>query len=231
MKTLSERISWLMQRFNISQTELAKIAKISQPSVANWINGRTQKIRSEPAMFISDHFKIKSSWLISGIGDPFAGGDRIEAVDPEDIDEGSDDRFVPIKSLRIRCSAGHGQEPTYEDVTDENAFCYKRSWLQKYGYNPNKLVRLDVHGDSMEPTLYDGDHITVNLADTYIQSGHVYAVTYAGEYRVKRLERLMDGTVVVKSDNREYRTEEISGSDEMFRVIGRVVDKSGNGGL
>lgn len=230
MNTLSERIAWLMQHFNVSQTELAKIAKISQPSVANWINGRTQKIRSEPALLICSRLKVKPTWLISGIGDPIAGGEPVSEFDRENFNE-DDDRFVPIKSLKIRCSAGAGQEPTYEDVTDENALCYKRSWLQKNGFKAEKLVRLDVHGDSMEPTLYDGDHITVNLADTFIRSGHVYAFTYAGEYRVKRLERLMDGTVVVKSDNLDYREEEISGGDEMFRVIGRVVDKSGNGGL
>ena len=39
MNTLSERIRWLIQHFNLSQTSLARLAGVTQPSVANWVNG------------------------------------------------------------------------------------------------------------------------------------------------------------------------------------------------
>ena len=53
------------------------------------------------------------------------------------------------------------------------------------------------------------------------------------EVRVKRLLAKMNGDLIIRSDNKDYPDEIIQKDDDSihFHIIGRVVDKSGNGGL
>ena len=89
-----------------------------------------------------------------------------------------------------------------------------------------------VSGDSMEPLLWEGDSITVNTSEKEVLNGKVYVFTYRGEWRVKRLRKLLDGGLLVISENPSWKDEEIPAdqTDQVF-IIGRVVDRSGNGGL
>ena len=61
MSTLSERIHWVMQKYGLTQKQLAEIAGVKQPSVANWANGRTKVIKTEPALRICKRFPIMCS--------------------------------------------------------------------------------------------------------------------------------------------------------------------------
>lgn len=85
----------------------------------------------------------------------------------------------------------------------------------------------------MEPILFPDDRILVNMADTSpIHNNHVYAIVYGDEVRVKRLIQLMNGDLIIHSENPQYPDEIIHKGDEInFRIIGRVIDKSGSGGL
>ena len=44
MTILSNRIKWILDHFSLSQSRLAKIAGVKQPSVFGWICGKTQTI-------------------------------------------------------------------------------------------------------------------------------------------------------------------------------------------
>jgi phage repressor protein C with HTH and peptisase S24 domain len=85
----------------------------------------------------------------------------------------------------------------------------------------------------MEPLLYSGDSILVDTSDRAIQDGRVYAIRYGQEMRVKRLFVRLDGTITLRSDNPAYKDEDVPEkvAQEHIAVIGRVRDKSGNGGL
>ena len=57
-------------------------------------------------------------------------------------------------------------------------------------------------------------------------------IVYGDEVRVKRLIQLMNGDLIIHSENPQYPDETIHKGDEInFRIIGRVIDKSGSGGL
>jgi phage repressor protein C with HTH and peptisase S24 domain len=65
-----------------------------------------------------------------------------------------------------------------------------------------------------------------------VQDGKVYALWYDGGERVKRLFRLPGGGLRIVSDNTRFPTVEVQPSEiEHVRVIGRVVHRSGTGGL
>ena len=75
----------------------------------------------------------------------------------------------------------------------------------------------------MEPTLGDGDVIIVDTARTAIDASGIYVVELAGDMLVKRVQRRMDGSLVLKSDNPAYDPEHIqAGAAHTLRVMGRM---------
>ena len=76
-----------------------------------------------------------------------------------------------------------------------------------------------VEGDSMAPTLNDGDRVYVDPTELDLREGRVYVFEIPGNgHTIKRVRRLDDGELWLVSDNPKYRPWRPS---EM-RVIGRV---------
>jgi len=76
-----------------------------------------------------------------------------------------------------------------------------------------------VEGDSMSPTLNDGDRVYVDPTELDLREGRVYVFDIPGNgHTIKRVRRLDDGELWLVSDNPKYRPWRPS---EM-RVIGRV---------
>lgn len=97
------------------------------------------------------------------------------------------------------------------------------------GWNIAQLAVVNTDGLSMFPTLNDGEPVVVNLADTKILSGKVYAIEDEDEgLRIKRLTKQRDGRILVRSDNPDklnYPDDYITPS--RTRVVGRVCYRSG----
>jgi phage repressor protein C with HTH and peptisase S24 domain len=99
------------------------------------------------------------------------------------------------------------------------------AWVLREGLRQDSLISIVVRGDSMEPSLYDGDSIVVNTADKGLVSGSVYVVNYEGEAIVKRLLRDA-GQWWLASDNadqRKYHRQLCKGAECI--VVGKVIRK------
>ena len=149
-----------------------------------------------------------------------------------DHEDGVPDDVVLVPESKIEFAGGAGRI-NYELVEDEEPATYRRSWFQKYGINPDHVRRFRVTGDSMEPLLFARDTILVNLDETNIVDGRLYAIRYGDQLRVKYLSKRLDGTLVLRSVNPAYMDEIIPAdlANEHITVIGRVRDRSGTGGL
>ncbi len=131
--------------------------------------------------------------------------------------------FVFVPKYDVSASAGHGSVVHSEQIVDHLAF--KKVWIKStLGCSEKDLALITVKGDSMEPTLSSEDLILVNLQRNQITDNAVYVLQYDGSLLVKRIQRLMNGSVIIKSDNPEYRTEELSADQVgLLRVLGVVV--------
>ena len=131
--------------------------------------------------------------------------------------------YVEVPVVDIEAAAGGGASNCdYMDESDNLRFPV--SLLR-----PTKSKRLciNVAGESMEPTLFDGTQIVVRLLDRSewgcIRSGDVYVVTNrSGETFIKRVRNKLrlQGVLVLTSDNpdqRRYRPFELS-EEEIFNV-------------
>lgn len=78
---------------------------------------------------------------------------------------------------------------------------------------------LRVIGNSMQPTINEGDMLVFQMDGTSYEGG-IYVIEYDGELFVKRLFKRP--VPMLKSDNKDYEPIMLN-EDEEFRIIGRVV--------
>lgn len=148
---------------------------------------------------------------------------------PDDLPPGD---FIMVPRLDVHLSAGGGRDQVEIELIKDNPQAFRSEWIRLMKLKPNKLAAMRADGRSMEPTVHDGDSLLVDTSQTDVSDGKVYALWYDGGERVKRLFRLPGGGLRIKSDNPEHGTIEL-GPDYSghVRIIGRVVHRSGIGGL
>lgn len=227
--TLGKRIMYGLEKSGKVQADLCRFTGCKSSTVSMWCSDKVKNLSSENALKVSTLLNINYNWLVTGKGSP----DAEDVVSlPDDVL--ADDPYVQIPEYSVECGAGPGTTPTYSEIESSIPATYRQSYFTSKGISPDDCKRFTVHGDSMQPTLFNGDKILVNTADNVtISNNHVYAINVNDEVKVKRLIRLINGDLVIKSDNKSYPDEIIPhDSDEInFSIIGRVIEKAGNGGL
>lgn len=133
------------------------------------------------------------------------------------------DDFVMVPRYDIHGSAGHGAVIHSEQIVDYLAF--RAEWVRNaLGVSQKDLALISVKGDSMEPTLSNEDLILIDIRMGRIEDNAIYVLQYNGDLLVKRIQRKLDGSVIVKSDNQRYEPEMLGPevADRLI-VVGRVV--------
>lgn len=108
-----------------------------------------------------------------------------------------------IDVLNIKASAGAGIENHIVEVIDTIILDKN---LFKTPINPNKIKLIQVSGDSMTPTLNDGDFVVIDEAKSHGVDG-IYAINLHNQILIKRLKFKLDGTIQIISDNKDYEME------------------------
>jgi Peptidase S24-like len=128
-------------------------------------------------------------------------------------------RLVP--KLAIGASAGSGALTDVEALAGKVGF--DETWLRHMGLDPARLSLIRVQGDSMQPTLADGDDIMVDTAAALrAPTKGIHVLRFDGTLMVKRLGLGKGGTLSILSDNPGFAAiEDVSASD--VTIIGRVV--------
>lgn len=153
------------------------------------------------------------------LGAPDGQGEEKSSVSAQKSSRGS---WIGIPRLPLSASAGPGAFAGDEEPF--GAFGVTEQWLREQGLNAAMLSAIAVAGDSMEPTLRDGDEILVDKTLRAWRDG-IHVVRVDGALLVKRLETGRPGLIVLRSDNRAYDPIELPPGE--VEVIGRVVWKSG----
>ena len=240
MTTLRERLIWArMQKSDrdgqeFTQADLAARAGVTQGAIAHLESGRTQTSRKIAAIAIA--LDVDTIWLSTGKGEPF-GAKNVEAeairkmpllasllpgARPVTASDHTNPASVQIQKVELKLSAGITGFQTEPDRRDGGLWDLPRRWVERNGLIPERLLAIDVKGESMEPSLYDGDVVVINTADTSPVNGQVYAVNYEGEAVIKRLIR-EGGSWYLQSDNVSPRFPKRTCRGAECIIVGRVV--------
>lgn len=136
------------------------------------------------------------------------------AVDTDDV------VLVPDFGRMVRCDADSFQDA--RNVRKMRAF--PRELIRdRLGIQHRALALLEMTGDTMRPSIRDGDGLLVDLERTRGEGLH--AVVMDGNLMIRFVQRLPGNVLRVVCENRDYAAFEVCLDDvgETFLLLGRVV--------
>jgi len=192
-------------RGKLTQNAFAKSIQIAKITLLRYEKGERVPDAETIARICENH-SIDYTWLITGKGSP------TEA-----------ERYVPIPQYDISASAGMGAyvdgEPEVEMVMAD------KHWLADHlKVNPEEVSLIFARGDSMEPTINNGDVLLVSNKEQPIQEG-IFIIRSDSLLQVKRIQRQTGRMLRITSDNPAYEPFTVNLADENldFKIIGKVI--------
>jgi phage repressor protein C with HTH and peptisase S24 domain len=208
-----------------SADRLARAIGVSPSAFRKWLRGEAEPSR-ERLVALADAARVSVGWLAKGEGpepefapaDAAAGrprGEFFRGVDPN--------RFLLLPKRAEAAAAGPTTPSPPEPGREYIAF--RHDWIRDtLGIDPDTLALEAAVGESMRPTIQDGDLLLVDTSDRAFNNFGIYVMEIRGERLVKRVQRKLDGSLVLISDNEAYQPDVVPvelAKDVL--VIGRVV--------
>jgi phage repressor protein C with HTH and peptisase S24 domain len=190
-----------------SQTELAKALKVNRSAITQARNKGS--IPDKWILQLYRSFGLNPDWVETGSGQTFLGESPFD-----------DSEFENIPKVKARLSAGGGSFEAGSEI--KGYYAFRKDWLSTKG-TINKMVLMDIFGNSMEPEIKDGDTILIDESQKDILAGAIYAVGVDDTIMVKRLEK-HPNKLVLLSDNTDYSPIYLQGTEiDSVRIIGKVI--------
>lgn len=214
---IETRIATVASLFE-SRKQAAEAANVALSSLQRWIAGEGMPAFNSLALLASA-VGVSLDWIASGRGEMYpTDGEPAQAKDDSIY------AYVPLYDARI--SQGHGAWSDGARILTMLAFT--KYSLQKKGLQASQLAAVRVDGDSNEPFLKDGDTVMVDLSRNTIQGEAFYVIRLDDLLYAKRLQRQIDGGVLVISANTAYPSVHVPPDRlERLQVVGRVVWSGG----
>ena len=221
-----KRLNALLVQRGMSDAALARSLGVSRQTASFWRTGRNLP-RPDTLVKIAEVLGTTPLWLASGESEI----DAKPVTTSEDVKEKEDFVFVPEYRLSFGCSPSGVDAPEWEAVPD-NATAYRLDFFQKRGIKPCHCKRITAEGDSMQPLICDGDKVLIvdQPLGAPILDGKIYALSYGGALKIKRLYRKANGDLIINSLNQRYEDEVVPNAeiDDLIRIHGRVIERSGS---
>ena len=205
MKTTADRIKEGMELRQLKQSDLVEMTGISKGALSSYISGRYVPKQTN-IYLISKALNVNESWLM---------GNDVPMERNITTKKGV---VIPVLG---RVAAGIPIE-AIEDVIDTEEITDE---MAKTGTH----FGLQIHGDSMEPRMCEGDVVIVRQQDDAESGDIVIATVNGADATCKRLRKYRDGIELI-SNNPAYKpmfysNEEIE--QKPVRIIGKVVELRG----
>lgn len=165
--------------------------------------------------------RVSARWLVEG--------DEADQLAMQDEERADSDLEASAKALgltlvpQLELGYSMGGGSVFTEYRHTGFVPFHRDWLA--GFARGKFSELFVargDGDSMTPTLLDGDIVLIDTAQRRIeQQDRIWAISYGELGMIKRVRRLPSGSYRIMSDNATVPP--IDAVDDEMYVVGRVV--------
>lgn len=201
---LKDKIKLIRKKFKLNQQEFADILGSKIGKIKQIETGATASISFADAKLLERKYKISEQWLRFDIGDMF-----IEPLIKDSINE--DLVALPyIEEIKLIFGV---------DDLAKRYIKIPSSLLLN-----NNLLSLEVlsfYGDSMQPTFSNNDLIIIDKDKKHLSNGKIFVVLYENELYVKRVFKMPQNKIILKSDNMYYPDIEVV--TDNFRLIAQVI--------
>lgn len=258
MSEIHERFKQARDKAGLTQQDVATHFDISRVSVTNWESGKTKPDMDKiPQLALL--FKVSIDWLMSGKGHMSTEHKTkprlVSSYDPDGPDTPDHDDRMSMGSETGFNGAPEGSSPqiditagmgagglsiTNEGVPGKHGMTFSAESVKDYwklppailvtlGLAAQDIAIFPVQGDSMQPTLDEGDVVFIDTRHRRPSPDGLYAIIdEIGGLAIKRLEISSDpgaddALVSVISDNPRHKTKIWRAAD--LYIVGRVLRK------
>jgi phage repressor protein C with HTH and peptisase S24 domain len=208
--TTGKRLKKARDYIDLTQNEFAEQFGLKWDKIKN-IETEKHKLTPNFAEEIEQKYSISGWWLLTGKGEMLLKENNLVATNNN----------YNIELLNVRAGAGEGIYNYVIETVD--TISLDKSFFRT-PINTSKVKGIQVDGDSMEPTLKDGDYVLIDETINFGTNG-IYAIQYGGQILIKRLQFKMDGTILILSDNDKYEKEAFNPKENQlpFQVLGMKI--------
>lgn len=201
---LCDRFKKIRVSLNLTQSEMSSRVGLSRNAWQAYELGKSFPGTDVYLALINMGFSV--DWVLSGTGKMDACWECLDL---------SEYCFLPLYVSLSDIGRSHSDDC----ILDWLAF--KREWVRlALRSTPENLSLIIAEGDSMLPTIRPGDTLVVDHSKTVISGDGVYVLSLAHSCLVKRVQVLIDGSVVVLSDNPAYSPQTINPAQRDGIVVG-----------
>ncbi len=201
---LVEELTRRMAAAKFNQKSLARAAGLNETAVRDILIGKSLHPRHDTVQKLATALGCAVGELIDPAAGARTGGGAARMSRGGEAAAAFADELAFVPTYEVSAAAGEGIVIDVEHETGRLAF--RRDWLRSVtSASVEQLAVIAVRGDSMYPTLADGDTILVDLTQRRPARDGVYIIRFGDFLLVKRLSidparRL----VVISCDNENY---------------------------
>lgn len=211
-----------IEESGMTQEQIAKEMNVSRQAVSRWAAGNPPTLGN-----LQKLAQILSTTVARLSGEEDEREPLEDATDEikRDVLSSQPDDLVMIPLIDVYGSCGYGTGDLAISDGVQLIGCRPltaKSWPGVTAVG--NLHMIHILGDSMEPTLKKRGEVVVDGNQTRILDDGIYVIQSEGQIFVKRVQRNLDGTLTLLSDNKHYPPMHVpKAMMPSLRVLGRVV--------
>lgn len=131
---------------------------------------------------------------------------------------------ISVERYDVSASMGSGAEPPEMNMIIEH-MSLDAAWVrQNLSYtSTDNLKLISGRGDSMAPTIRNGDALLVDSGVNSVEADAIYFFQMNGRQHVKRIQRNLDGLTII-SDNTQYRELNVPADREQdIHILAQII--------
>lgn len=236
--TLFENIKTLRVEKDWTQGDLAKFAGVSIETIKRYENGKTNptndnlfKIANALGVEIKNLYESVSPGKSPSQKDNMSLSSKKVSPNILNLKNKSIlDNSVPdtdqifIRKLSSSVGAGESVDINGIEIYDTDVLVpFSRMLFKVCPKNTNRIRCMPVEGYSMVPMLYPDSWVIADVTAKFEGDG-LYIINYCDNFMVKLLQKSPDGTLHIKSINKDYESYDIGPDDDaQVYIVGKVL--------
>jgi phage repressor protein C with HTH and peptisase S24 domain len=200
--------------------KLGELAEVAPRTISGYLVGKGDPSRQR-LIALADAGQVSVEWLATGRGDPtphYQAMARDHSV--VESDGGSDFALVP--PLAMDGSSSWQREQDLQGK--EASIAIRADLLHAIGLDASDVRMLTARGDSMAPTINEGDRVVIDTTAHTMQEDAIYVLRVDGGVMFRRLQRDLHGGVWVITDAQHYQDEHLPEFDtRSLNIVGRPI--------
>lgn len=221
------RIRLARKQQGLTQDALSRLIGLETQSALSRYESGEREPTLDTIKKIARALDVTPSWILFGTvldGAPDRPSDalRVEEDARYQPPPVASDDYISIARFDAAFSAGGGA--VLDPHTQPLGFqLFERAWLQTVTRaSPDDLAVVRVRGDSMDPTLSDGDWVLMDRTARTLSQEGVYAIQVGDSAWIKRLSlNFAARKIRILSDNTAYPPQEVDEAD--IYIVGRII--------